>query len=161
VEEIKAGKAIPEKTVAIIDAKCTFTPHTSVGFKGNKFTIENEDPVLHTIHVYTYISGKTIFNIGLPEKGSLVTKTLTKTGIMELNCDCHPWMQGFVYVFDNPYVAVTDEKGEFVIENIPPGTYSVAAWHEALGNIRLVDVRVESGKAAKIKLQYTPEINLY
>lgn len=160
IEEIKAGKAIPEETVAVVDAKCTFIPHVSFGFKGNKFAIKNEDPVLHTIHVYTYISGKTMFNIGLPERGSVVEKTLKKTGLMELDCDCHPWMQGFVYVFDHPYVAVTDEKGEFVIGNIPPGTYTVVAWHEALGNIKLTDVRVESGKAARIKLQYTREINL-
>jgi len=161
IEGIKAGKAIPAETVAVIDSKCTFLPHVSFGFKGNKFAIKNEDPVLHTIHVYTYISGKTIFNIGLPEKGSVVGKTLKRTGLMELNCDCHPWMQGFVYVFDHPYVAVTDEKGEFVIENIPPGTYTVVAWHEALGNIELADVRVESGRSAKIRLQYTREINLY
>jgi hypothetical protein len=161
IDEIKAGKAIPEETVAVVDAKCTFIPHVSFGFKGNKFAVKNEDPVLHTIHVYSYISGKTMFSIGLPEKGSVGEKTLKRTGLMELNCDCHPWMQAFVYVFDHPYAAVTDEKGEFVIKDIPPGIYTVEAWHETLGNIKLADVKVESGKAAKIKLQYTREINLY
>ncbi len=160
IEEINRGRAIPEETVVVVDTKCTFVPHAGIGFKGNKFVVKNEDPVLHTIHIYTHISGKTMFNIGLPEKGSTVIKTLTKTGLMDLSCDCHPWMQGYVYVFEHPYAAVTDERGKFVIENIPPGTYTVGAWHEALGNIKLSDVRVESGKASKIKLQYTREINL-
>ncbi len=160
IEGIDRGKAIPEETLVVIDTKCTFVPHISVGFKGNKFIVKNEDPVLHTIHIYTSISGKTMFNIALPEKGSTVIKNLTKAGLMDLNCDCHPWMQGYVYVFEHPYAAVTDDSGNFVIENIPPGRYTVGAWHEALGNIELSDVSVESGKASKIKLQYTREIKL-
>jgi hypothetical protein len=160
LDEIKTGKAIPEETVEITDIKCTFVPHVSIGFRGSKFIVKNEDPVLHTIHVYTSISGKTMFNIGLPERGSMVKKTLTKTGLMELNCDCHPWMQGYIYVFDHPYAAVSDESGKFVIENIPPGTYNVKAWHEALGTVELADVRVEAGKANNIRLQYAREINL-
>jgi len=161
IEEIKAGKAIPEETVTVTDSSCTFVPHVSVGFKGNKFVVKNEDPILHTIHVYTYISGKTMYNIGLPEKDSVVTKPLTKTGLMELNCDCHPWMLGYVYIFDHPYAAVTNEKGEFVMKDIPPGTYTLEAWHEALGKVRLTEVRVESGETSKIRLGYTWEINLY
>jgi hypothetical protein len=158
---IKAGKAIPEETVTVTDSNCAFVPHVGIGFKGNKFVVKNEDPVLHTIHVYTYISGKTMYNIGLPEKGSSVTKPLTKTGLMELNCDCHPWMLGYVYIFDHPYAAVTNEKGEFVMRDIPPGTYTVEAWHEGLGKVRLTDVRVESGETNKIRMGYTWEINLY
>jgi len=160
LEEIRTGKAIPEEPVEVTDTKCTFVPHITVGFSGNKFLVKNEDPVLHTIHVYTSINGKTMFNIGLPERGSTVKKTLTKTGIMELNCDCHPWMQGYVYVFDHPYAVVSDESGEFVIKNIPPGTYHVKAWHEALGEVGLADVRVEAGESSRIILQYGPEINL-
>jgi hypothetical protein len=161
MEGIKAGKAIPEETVTVTDSTCTFVPHVSVGFKGNTFVVKNEDPVLHTIHVYTYISGKTMYNLALPEKDSVVTKTLTKTGLMELNCDCHPWMLGYVYIFDHPYATVTNEKGEFVMKDIPPGTYIMEAWHEALGKVRLTNVRVESGETNKIRMGYTWEINLY
>jgi hypothetical protein len=159
--EMKSGKAIPEETISVTDVKCAFIPHVSLGFIGNKLIVKNEDPVLHTIHVYAYISGKTMYNIGLPERGAVVTKTLTKAGLMELNCDCHPWMQGYVYVFDHPYAALTDAKGEFAIDNIPPGTYTVVAWHEDLGTVKIDNVRVESGKANRIHLQYTWEIKLY
>jgi hypothetical protein len=161
MEGIKAGKAIPEETVTVTDSNCTFVPHVNVGFIGNKFVVKNEDPVLHTIHVYTYMSGKTMYNIGLPEKGSAVTKTLTKTGLMELNCDCHPWMLGYIYIFDHPYAVVTNEKGEFIMKDIPPGTYTLEAWHEGLGKVRLTEVRVESGETSKIKMGYTWNINLY
>jgi len=155
LKEIKAGKAVPEETVTVIDSQCSFMPHVSIGFKGNKFILKNEDPVLHTGHIYSHIRGKTMFNVALPGKDSTITKTLTKTGLMELNCDCHPWMESFVYVFDHPYVAITDEDGKFVIKDIPPGVYSVEAWHESLGTMNVSNVTVQSEKTSTIKLKYT------
>lgn len=152
---IKAGKALPEKTLAIADKKCDIVPHVSIAFTGNKFKIENKDLVLHTAHIFAYMRGVTMFNIALPEQGSTVTRTLTRPGIMELDCDCHPWMRGYTYVFDQPYAAVTDENGEFVIDNIPPGTYTVYAWHEALGLVTMANVKVEGGKVSDIKLEYS------
>lgn len=155
LKDIKAGKAVPKETVAIIDSKCTFVPHIMIGFQGNEFVLRNEDPVLHTGHIYSHIRGKTMFNIALPEKGSEITRTLTKTGIMELNCDCHPWMEGFVYIFDHPYVAVTDDNGKFVINDVPPGVYTVEAWHESLGTKSMPEITVQSGRTVNIKLKFT------
>ena len=154
LKEIKSGKAIPEEIVTVIDSQCSFIPHVSIGFIGNKFILKNEDPVLHTGHIYSHIRGKTMFNVALPEKGSTITKTLTKTGIMELNCDCHPWMESFVYVFDHPYAALTDENGKFAIKDIPPGVYTVEAWHESFGTTKISNVSVQSEKTSTINLQY-------
>jgi hypothetical protein len=155
LKEIKTGKAVPEETVTVIDSQCSFMPHVSIGFKGNKFILKNEDPVLHTGHIYSHIRGKTMFNVALPGKGSTITKTLTKTGLMELNCDCHPWMESFVYVFDHPYAAVTGENGSFAIKDVPPGVYTVEAWHESLGTTKMSNVTVQSEKTSTIKLKYT------
>jgi len=152
IEDIKSGKAVPGEAVTLTNLKCVFEPHVSVGFKGNKFTEKNDDPIFHNIH--TYLNGKTMYNIGLPEKGSTVTKPLTKTGLIEVTCDSHPWMKGYLYVFDHPYATVTNAKGEFLIKDVPPGTYTVEAWHEALGKVKLANVKVEAGKASKIKLEY-------
>jgi hypothetical protein len=152
IEDIKAGKAMPSEPVTLTNLKCAFVPHVAVGFKGNKFIEKNDDPIFHNIH--TYINNKTMYNIGLPEKGSSVTKPLTKTGIIEVTCDSHPWMHGFLYVSDNPYAAATNEKGEFSIKNVPPGTYTVEAWHEALGKVKVANIKVEGGKSSKIKLEY-------
>ena len=152
IEEIKAGKAMPNEPVTLTNEKCAFVPHVAVGFKGNKFIEKNDDTIFHNIH--TYINGKTMYNIGLPDKGSSVAKPLTKTGIIEVTCDSHPWMHGFLYVSDNPYAVVTNEKGEFSIKNIPPGTYTIEAWHEALGKIKVGNIKGESGKPSKIKLEY-------
>jgi plastocyanin len=161
LKNIAAGKAISKETMTITDSKCTFLPHVSLGFKGNKYIITNEDPVLHTIHVYARLGEKTMFNSALPERGSTITKTFTKTGVLEFNCDCHPWMESFIVVFDHPYAAITDEQGMFSIKDIPPGVYTVEAWHEALGTIKIEDVKVQSTKTSAIKLKYTSKQNLH
>lgn len=150
--DVKSGRAIPAEPVTMTNIKCAFAPHVAVGFKGGKIIQKNDDPIFHNIH--TYINGKTAFNIGLPEKGSSVTKPLLRDGLMEVTCDSHPWMHGFVQILDHPYGAVTNAKGEFAIKDIPAGTYTVEAWHEALGKVKEANVRVESEKATKIKIEY-------
>lgn len=159
LEGVKSGKAAPRETVTVTNLKCSFVPHVSVGFKGNKFISKNDDPLLHTFDIHASLDGKELYHVGLHEKGSAVTKTLTKTGLMEISCYIHPWQHAYVYVFDYPYAAVTNERGEFVIRDIPPGTYTVEAWHEALGKIELKDTTVEGGVTNKIKFQYDWNIN--
>ncbi|HXY53546.1 MAG TPA: carboxypeptidase regulatory-like domain-containing protein [Nitrospirota bacterium] len=152
ITEIKSGKAIPAEPLTITNIKCLFSPHVAIGYKGGKLTQKNDDPIFHNIH--TYLNGKTMFNIGLPEKGSSVTKPLLRDGLMEVTCDSHPWMHGFIVILDHPYGAVTNESGAFIIKDVPAGTYAVEAWHEALGKVKVADVKVESGKATKIKIDY-------
>ncbi len=152
ITDIKSGKAIPTEPVTITNIKCLFSPHVAVASKGGKLTQKNDDPIFHNIH--TYLNGKTMFNIGLPEKGSSVTKPLPRDGLMEVTCDSHPWMHGYIMILDHPYGAVSKENGEFEINDIPAGTYAIEAWHEALGKMKVAAVKVESGKATKIKIEY-------
>jgi len=151
---IKAGKPIPRDSVTIANLKCEFVPHVTVNFKGNKIIMKTEDPVFHTFDVHVSIGGKELYHVALPEKGSSVTKTLPKAGLLALSCYVHPWQHAYVYVFDHPYAAVTDEQGRFSIKDIPPGTYAVEAWHETLGTKKNVDVEIESGKTTSIKFEY-------
>jgi hypothetical protein len=152
IEEIKAGKAIPSQPVTLTNLKCVFVPHVAAGFKGGKVIQKNDDPIFHNIH--TYLNGKTMFNIGLPEKGSSVEKPLLRAGLMEVTCDSHPWMHGYIQILDHPYAAVTNAKGEFALKDVPAGTYTIEAWHEALGKVKIAGVKVDSGKATKIAVEF-------
>ncbi len=149
---VKGGKAIPKIDALVANAKCAFVPHVSVGFLGNSFTTRNDDSMFHNIH--TYIDGKTVYNIGLPNQGATVSKPLRKAGLMEITCDAHPWMHGYLYILDHPYAAVSNDQGEFALKDIPPGVYNVESWHEALGTLKMGNIKVESGKPTKIKLEY-------
>jgi hypothetical protein len=152
ITNIKAGKPIPRVDVIVENLKCAFVPHVSMGFVGNNFTTKNSDPMFHNVHVY--LNEKTLYNIGLPQQGSVVSKPLKKTGIVEITCDAHPWMHAYAYIFDHPYATVSNEKGEFLIKDIPPGVYSIEAWHEALGKVKLENVKIDPGKSSNVKLEY-------
>ena len=157
IEKIKAGKAISGEPVAVVSLKCEFVPHVAVGFKGNKIIMKTEDPIFHTFDVHASIGGKELYHVALPEKGSSVTKTLTQAGLLRVSCYAHPWQRAYVYIFDHPYAVVTDEEGRFVIKDIPPGTYTLVAWHEELGTKKIADVQVESVKTSKINFVYGGE----
>ncbi len=157
LDGIKAGKAIPREALTVTSRKCAFVPHVAAGFKGNKIILKTDDPVFHAFDIHASISGKEIYHVALHEKGSSVTKTLSKDGLLDLTCYTHPWQHAHIYIFDHPYVAITDEKGEFVIKDILPGTYTVKAWHEALGITEIRDIKVESGKTSTIKVKYNKE----
>jgi hypothetical protein len=157
LENIKAGKSIPREALTVTSRKCEFIPHVAVGFKGNKIILKTDDPVFHVFDIHASISGKEVYHVALPEQGSSVTKNLSKSGLLDITCYPHPWQHSHVYIFDHPYVAITNERGEFVINDILPGTYLVKAWHEALGTIEIRDIKVESGKTSTIKVKYTKE----
>lgn len=154
LDGIKKGKKPPAGPVLIDNKTCAFEPHVSVGISGKNAMalIKNSDPVFHNTH--SYIKGRTIFNLGLPDQGSEVNKKMRKPGIMEVKCDSHPWMRGYVFLAPHPYSAVTDEKGAFKIDDIPAGSYKVKAWHEGFGELDLGKVTVDAGKSAMVKAEF-------
>jgi hypothetical protein len=154
---IKAGKALPGEPVVVTNVKCEFVPHVAVGFKGNKLIMKNDDPVFHQFDLHASINGKELYSVSLHEKDISVTKTLAQTGLLNLSCYVHPWQHAYISVFDHPYAAVTDEKGKFAITDIPPGTYTVEVWHEALGTKNRANVKVESGRTSTVTLEYAGE----
>ena len=67
-------------------------------------------------------------------KGNMIKKKIKKSGMVEFSCEAgHHWMKAFVYVSPHPYVDVTSLDGNFELPKIPPGTYTLKAWHEVLG----------------------------
>jgi hypothetical protein len=151
IEEIKAGKALPSTPVEIDNVKCAFVPHVQVGAKGQDLIIKNTDPMLHNTHIY--LDKKTVFNFALPVTGMEIRKPVKKTGVMSVECDAHAWMKGYLYMHENPYITTTDKNGNFSLTDIPPGTYKIKIWHEALGE-QGQSVTVSGGGATEIKVDY-------
>ena len=74
------------------------------------------------------------FNNGQPIQGMKMTHTFTAKEVMvPFKCDVHGWMNAYVGVLDHPYFAATDKDGKFELKSLPPGTYTIEAWHEKLG----------------------------
>ena len=74
---------------------------------------------------------------------------------IRIRCDVHSWMTAWWVVQEHPYYALTDTDGVFSLEEIPPGTYTLEAWHETLGTITRA-VTVEPNGVLDVTLDMTP-----
>jgi plastocyanin len=151
LEGVSRGKPFPKAVQLIDQHDCAFIPHIQVARMGREFVILNSDPVHHNIH--GYLNGRTIFNLAQPMMGKRIPVVLTRPGIIEVKCDIHPWMQGWVLVVEHPYYAVTDQDGEFLIDRVPPGTYRLTVWQEMMG-VMEQEVTIKPGATLDVDFSY-------
>jgi len=118
---------------AILDQKgCRYTPRIIGVRVGQPLEVINSDATLHNVHAMPMVNRE--FNHSQPIQGFRTTKTFTKPEAMVLfKCNVHAWMTAYVGVMAHPYFAITDDAGAFEIKNVPPGTYTIEAWHEKFG----------------------------
>ena len=122
----------PTESARIDQKDCRYRPHV-FGVRVNQpVEIVNSDPTLHNIHALP--KGNQEFNNGQPIQGMKMSHTFTAKEVMvPFKCDVHGWMNAYVGVLDHPYFATTDKDGKFELKSLPPGTYTIEAWHEKLG----------------------------
>ncbi len=162
LEKVKAGKPFPAviEEPKIDQKNCRFSPHLQVMRNGDTVQINNSDPVTHNVHTYEIIGSakRTVFNINQPPELKVLNKQvkLRRGNAMKVECDAHDFMHGFVFVAKNPYYALVDENGHFNIDNVPPGTYTVNAWHGILGE-KEDEVTIASGDSVSIDFDFDLE----
>ncbi len=122
----------PTGAVTIDQKSCRYHPHVFGIRVGQELDIVNDDPTLHNIHALP--KGNTEFNTGQPIQGMKTMHVFNAKEVMvPFKCDVHGWMNAYVGVMDNPYFAVTAKDGSFDLKDLPPGTYTIEAWHEKFG----------------------------
>src|SRR4029453_17016007 len=121
----------PKAVKATVDQHgCKFVPHV-VGMTPGELDLKNSDDILHNIH--TYSTANPSINKAQPKFKKVMTEKFEKPEMIKLTCDVHSWMLGWVAVMPNGFFGVTGGDGTTKIENVPPGKYTVEAWHETLG----------------------------
>lgn len=131
VVKVEGAKGKWSGKQATIDQRgCKFRPHVLVTPPG-KITVLNSDGVLHNFR--TTSTKNAPLNRAQPGFRKQMDVELKQPEVVKVTCDAHPWMAAWIVVSDHPYVAVTDEKGTFKIENVPPGSYTLEVWQETLG----------------------------
>jgi plastocyanin len=134
----------PAPPAQIDQKQCVFTPRIVMVPAGGTVEFLNSDRLLHNIHSVS--KDNPPVNRTQP-KGRTIPVVFTKPEIIRIKCDLHSWMNAWVIVADHPFYAVTDGQGEFVLDNLPSGRYTLRIWHESLGTLRK-DVTVSDGVTA-------------
>jgi hypothetical protein len=156
IESVTQGKPFTETKPPRIEARdCRFLPLMNVVRDDHDVVVVNMDPAMHDIQAYetSHLGPRVLFNVPLPiseryphqaglsahfathYEGQPITQRVHMTKgrrVFVMQCGFHAYMESWALVADHPYYAITDEKGQFTLTDIPPGTYRVAVWHPYL-----------------------------
>jgi plastocyanin len=144
-----------ESPVNIDQKGCTYIPHVLALRVGQPLLVTNSDPTTHNIH--------TIPKVNRPRNDSQssgtvpINQTFARQEVaIPVKCNVHPWMKAYVAVLSTPYFQVTGKDGSFEISDVPPGTYTVTAWHELYGiNEQSVTIGPKESKVLTIAFKAT------
>ena len=112
--------------------QCSFIPRVVIVPAGGTVEFLNSDRLLHNVR--SVGKENPPFNRAQPHARS-ISFTFKQPELLRVDCDLHSWMRGWVVVAEHPFYAVTNEQGEFTLENVPRGKYTLQVWQESLGNV--------------------------
>jgi plastocyanin len=150
ITDIKTGKKIDTKKVTLDQKECEYHPHVLAFPAGTTVEILNPDGILHNVHSYSKVNSP--FNMAQPKFKKNMDVKVDKPEAIEVKCDVHSWMHGWLVATPTPYVAVTDNSGNFKLTDVPPGNYTMEVWHEKLGK-NTQKVTVKAKEDAKVSFE--------
>jgi len=122
----------PTDTVTITQKGCQYLPHIVPLVVNQELKVVNDDPTSHNIHPLAKINHE--WNKSQPPGTPPFSETFEKPEFIPVKCNVHPWMHGTFAVMKNSHYAVSGEDGRFTLPNLPPGKYTLTAWHESYGD---------------------------
>lgn len=125
----------PAEDVVIDQKGCTYHPHVLGLVAGQKLRIKNSDPTNHNIHPMPAQNRE--WNTSMPPGAADLVQEFARAEVMiPVKCNVHPWMKSYVGVLKHPFFAVTGADGSFELKGLPPGDYTIEAWHEKYGTMQ-------------------------
>ncbi len=138
VEDIEGPFPAPEQPAVMEQKELRFVPHVLVIQAGTTVEFPNSDPLSHNVFSISEVKR---FNLGLYSRGTSRRLKFEKPGVVELLCNVHLEMAGFIVVLKNPYFARTGSDGTYRIPDVPAGQHRLRLWHERLAaQERMVEV---------------------
>jgi plastocyanin len=146
---------VPAEKRRVDQRGCLFSPHVLGVQVGQTVALTNGDATLHTVHALPAANAES--NDPQPQGAPPIDRRFDRPEVMvPLRCDIHPWMVAYVGVVRHPYYAVSGEDGAFSIQNLPPGRYTLEAWHETLGT-QTREVTIAPGQTATVDFDFKPK----
>jgi len=142
-------------SVELDQVGCMYTPHVIAVQTNQQINIKNGDPTTHNIHPTPAVNRE--WNESQPQGAADLQKSFAREEIaIPVKCNVHPWMKSYIAVIGHPYFAVSKPDGTFEIKNLPPGSYTLEAWHEKFGTTTMqVTVAAKESKAADFTFKAT------
>lgn len=148
----------PTAAVALDQNGCHYKPHVAGVMAKQPISITNSDPTTHNIHFTP--KNNPDWNQSQPNGAGALTHKLNapevSPSLVAVKCNQHPWMKSYMGVLKHPFFAVSAEDGTYTIKGVPPGKYTLVAWHEggATGTEKTMEVTVAASAAAKADFSY-------
>jgi hypothetical protein len=131
----KMDYPLPEGPAVLDQKGCSFHPRVQGVRVGQKLLVTNNDPVTHNVRSFPVLNPA--FNFGQPADTDPRERVFERAEReIEIQCDFHLWMHAYIFVMDHPFFSVSAEDGTYQINALPPGEYTLEAWHEKLGKLR-------------------------
>ena len=123
---------VPKQPVQLDQKGCMYDPHIVALMAGQELQVVNSDQTTHNIHPMPKDNRE--WNKSQPPGAAPLEDTFARAEVsIPVKCNVHPWMKSYIAVFKHPYFQVTGKNGAFDLKNLPPGTYTLEAWHEKYG----------------------------
>ena len=131
----------------IVQENETFVPRVVAITRGSIVDFPNADPFFHDVFS---LSRSGTFDLGSYPRGQTKSHPFRQTGLIKVYCHLHSHMTASIMVFDHPFFTIPKADGTFSIDDVPPGSYKVSAWHERIGE-NTQSVRIDAGRPAEVQ----------
>ena len=134
---------------------CIYVPHVVAVMTGDPLQVTSKDAVTHNINAMSQLH-QGWNETQMPGGPSIVKRFAQEEIPMTVKCNMHPWMRFYLAVVDHPYFQVTGKDGQFALRNVPPGTYTLTAWHETFGTKKQTIV-IQPKQEQTVSITYTDQ----
>ena len=147
LEDAPKPQNLPATRARIVQENETFVPRVVAITRGSTVDFPNADPFFHDVFS---LSRSGTFDLGSYPRGQTKSQQFRRAGLIKVYCHIHSHMSASIMVFDHPFFTIPRIDGTFGIDDVPPGTYNVSAWHERIGE-STQSVRIEPGRPSEVQ----------